>query len=361
MFKRLSAAAAALSMSLFSGCAIHPLPEDFTGVDTYHIVRQIRCETRQALNDLLIEYLDNLGTDHPDQPGDPIARRLADQYKTNPDSISSFRITFFPATKKYEEVRNVLLLFADAGIAYHFELTMDEHNDLSGSADFLKPLFSGSFALNVGAGALRERENLRKFTVTDTVSYLVTRLPPSYCNGQIRYANYVYPIVGRIGVYEVVRTFVRLTLFGNLGGLDDTADKPVPAAPTMAERLTFTTVLNASANPSVTFKPAGTNFQIVDANLMAGVKRSDTHQVTVGLAIHKAGLSVLTPLRSYLFSNERLAGRAPATASRRIRKLVYEPLYMGDRVIGSGGPSEQLAVAAIDKLKNRELELIVKP
>ena len=45
MKKLLSVAAIALSF-LGAGCAIHPLPQDVTGVDTYHIVRQIRCEAR---------------------------------------------------------------------------------------------------------------------------------------------------------------------------------------------------------------------------------------------------------------------------------------------------------------------------
>ena len=34
---------------LVGGCAIHPLPEDVTVVPTYFIMRQIRCETRQAI------------------------------------------------------------------------------------------------------------------------------------------------------------------------------------------------------------------------------------------------------------------------------------------------------------------------
>jgi hypothetical protein len=361
MCKRLFAALAAVSLSLFSGCAIHPLPEDVTGVDTYHIVRQIRCETREALKELLIEYLDNLGTEHRTQHADPIARRLADKYKSDPDSINDFRLSEFPATKEYEHVINVIAAFADAGIAYTFELTMKENNDLTGGADFLKPLFSGKFTLGVGAGALRERQNVRIFTVTDTFRDLVIHVPPRYCDGQIRYANYIYPIVGRIGVYELVRTFVRLSLFGNLGGAEDKASTPTPGAPTMTDRFTFTTTINASANPSVVFTPAGTKFQIIDANLMASVKRSDMHQVTVGLAIHNAGFAALTPLRSYLFSKERLAARAVAATPPRVRKLVYAPLYQGERVIGSGTPSERLAVEAIDKLKSRELELIINP
>jgi hypothetical protein len=31
-----------------AGCAIHPLPEDVTGVPTYVIAKKIRCEARTA-------------------------------------------------------------------------------------------------------------------------------------------------------------------------------------------------------------------------------------------------------------------------------------------------------------------------
>ncbi len=40
-----------------SGCAIHPLPEDVSGVPTYVIVRQIRCEARQAIIENAIGWL----------------------------------------------------------------------------------------------------------------------------------------------------------------------------------------------------------------------------------------------------------------------------------------------------------------
>src|ERR1700722_16576707 len=87
------AAAAAL---LLSNCAIHPVPEDVTGVDTYHIVRQIRCETREAAAQLVLRELKRLGTDHPDQAADPIARTLVAKYEANPELISTFTPDLFP-------------------------------------------------------------------------------------------------------------------------------------------------------------------------------------------------------------------------------------------------------------------------
>src|SRR5262249_30765977 len=258
MYTRVLAALAALP--LFSGCAIHPLPEDFSGVDTYHIVRQIRCEARETLRTVVIVWLENLARDHDHQAGDPIARRLVDQYKSNPDSISNFNANLFPGAK-YVEVRKLINLFYDAGIAYSFNLTMTENNDISTDINLLRPLTRPKFTLGVKAGATRARKNNRTFTVTDTFSHLLTKvnLPVRgvpYCEGQIVQANYFYQIAGRIGIDTMVRSFIELTLFANLAG--KTAAPGSRSIPTMADDLTFTTQLEASATPTVVFSPVGT-------------------------------------------------------------------------------------------------------
>ncbi len=40
---------------LLAGCAIRPLPEQVTGITTFNIVKQIRCETREAVFDTFIK------------------------------------------------------------------------------------------------------------------------------------------------------------------------------------------------------------------------------------------------------------------------------------------------------------------
>jgi hypothetical protein len=361
MFKRLSAAAAALSVSLFSGCAIHPVPEDVTGVTTYHIVRQIRCEAREALRKMVIDWLRDLGTDYPNQPADLRARGLAELYEANPDEFSKFGPQLFPEAR-YAHVREVINLFADAGIAYNFDLKMTEDNNLGGTGNFLKPLFSGMFTLGVTADANRQRQNERTFTITDKFSYLVTTLNTPvrgvhYCDGYIVLGpNYIYPIVGNIGVYKSIRTFVELTLFGNLAPQADKGKMPDTAgAPTMVDDLTFTTTVDASATPKVAFNQAGTNFQVMDASLTPKVDRMDVHEVTIAVAVAAKNAS-LDPLRQYLFSKARTSQAAGTNPG--IRKLNTGTLYVGSRVTGGGSPSEILAVMAIDQVKSRELKLI---
>jgi hypothetical protein len=114
------------------GCSIHPVPENVTRVSTYHIVRQIRCETREAIRWAIIDWLDDLA-----KHGDVIAQQLVLQYKSDPESIAEFRADLFPGPE-FEQRRHAINVFADAGIAYNFDLMMTEENDLSTNIDFLR-------------------------------------------------------------------------------------------------------------------------------------------------------------------------------------------------------------------------------
>jgi len=185
-----------------------------------------------------------------------------------------------------------------------------------------------------------------------------------YCDGQLVHANYIYPITGRIGVDKLVKSFIELTLFANLAGKGPSG----AGLPTMADELTFTTSVNASATPKVVFTPVGQAFQLSDASLTGVVKRGDVHQVTMALAIATGDQLNLDPLRSFLFSSERSAGQrsaqvagAAAASDPPRRRAVSTSLVVGRRVTGGGTPSEVLAVLAIDQLKSREFELVRTP
>jgi hypothetical protein len=344
MYMRVVAALAALTLS--SGCAIHPLPEDVTGVSTYHIVRRIRCEARETVQRAVKDWLAIMA-----RHNDPVAQKLLAQYASHPESIRDFHYDLFKG-RQYVQVRSVLKLFYDTGIAYNFDLTMSENNDLTLDANFLKPLTEPRFTLGVAAGAKRRRTNERTFTVTDTFSHLLTQVPDRYCEGFIVEANYYYPISGRIGVDKLVKTFIELTLFARLSG--EEAKPGVIGAPTMADKLTFTTAINASANPKVEFAPLNNTFRPLNIALSASADRTDTHQVTVALAIADAGFVELEPFRAFLFSPARSArvagGRVSASA-----------VVVGRRVTGGGTPSERLAVIAVDQIKSRELQIIPPP
>lgn len=348
---------------LLAGCAVHPLPEDVTGVRTPDIVRQIRCETRQAAIDALLNWLEELGRDHPSQAGVALARDLALKYRSNPDSISEFRSALFKGAE-FEQVRNVIEVFYSIGVAYNFDLTMTEDNDLSaGSANFQRTGPTSVFKLGLGGAVTRKRSNDRTFTITDTFRSLVTIVNAQVrgdghrdCDGYIVQANLIYPIVGRVGVDKLVYDFLDLTIFGGLAGPKGTPTGP----PTMADELTFTTTLDASATPKISFTPTGTAFQLTDAALTAELKRTDVHKVSIGLALPTSASAALSSLRSYVFSpgTAVAAGRGDIRAGRT---AATSSVVVGARVIGGGTPAETLAVYAVDQLKARQVQLVPAP
>jgi hypothetical protein len=329
------------------------MPEDVAGIGTYDIVRQIRCESRESVKEIVVGYMGVLA-----RAGDPAAQRFLARYEVDPEAIATFHPNLFAG-----KVRDTVSLFYDTGIAYSFELAMSEDNDLTTDISLLKPLTQPKFTLGISAGAKRKRSNNRQFTVTDTFSHLLTRLNTPvrgkhYCDGQIAYANYIYPIAGRIGVDKLIKDFIELTLFGNLAGKG--ADPGAGGLPTMVDKLTFTTVINASATPKLEFTPIGQNLQLANASVTGSAVRADVHQVAVGLAIAKGDLMALDPLRSFLFSSERGA-RVAGAPDTVVRRRSLSSLVVGRRVIGGGTPSEILAVLAIDQIKSREFEFIPIP
>jgi hypothetical protein len=341
--------AIALSALLLSGCAIHPVPEDVTGVNTSHIVQQIRCEARTAAVGALISYLENRANDRVAP-----AQKWVDEYKRDPDTITRFKIADF---NNEPNVENVLKTFFAIGVAYNFVLTMSEENNLTaGTANFKETVNRSVFTLGVGAGATRKRSNNRTFTVTDTFEYLIRTLNKiglhgrPGCDGYIVQENYIYPIAGRVGIDKVVYDFLDLVFFRNLGKKDATNGPP-----TMTEQLTFTTNLDTSATPKIMFTPTGTGFQLTDAFITAGVKRNDLHEVTIGLALPTDALLYLASVRSVLYPAARSIATAPAPAGKGGGPAQHTVL--GTRVIGSGTPAEALAVLAIDQVKSQEVRL----
>lgn len=342
------------ALLLFSGCAIHPVPEDVTGVDTYHIVRQIRCETRKAVIDFLMAQLRQLAED-------PIARNLVLQYEGDPESIRTFKPDLFPGPD-YREYRRFFGLIYSAAIAYNFDLTMTEQNDFGTNLNFLGP-WKSKFTLAVNGNANRQRSNQRQFTVTDTFQFLLANLNAAdengvlYCDGQIAQANHLYPIAGEIGVYKTVQTFFELSV---LGGMSAYQAKPgAGGAPTMTDNLKFNTTVDLSGTPKVVFVPIGSGFQPTDASMTGLARRTDFHQVTVGLAVTPSGAVDVGPLRGFLFSGPSRGGRTLGPAKRGV---TAGPVLVGNRVTGTGGTlAEQLAVFAIDQVKSREIQLIPSP
>ena len=305
-----------------AGCAIHPLPEDVSGVPTYVIVRQIRCETRQAIIRTAIGWL----TDEQNQiegKVDPASRAIGLEFQ-NGRPIQQFSPKLFKGT-----VHDIVAEFFDTGVAYTFDLDMSEINNLDPQIDLLYPFHLGNFTTSIKGTFDRTRENERLFTVSDSFSGLV-HLPDDYCmdpvanRNYVVFENYIYPITGRIGVKRMVQDFIELTLFGSLAGPASNTKGP----PTLVDQLSFTTEVSGSINPTVTFTPLGSGLQVADASLSALVDRKDIHKVTVGLAIAGAGVKLVAPLRQTLFTTQLVTAHAPTAGQKNAVEAVNQFLTL---------------------------------
>src|ERR1700731_1780434 len=106
MLSRIALAGASVFVS---GCAIHPLPEDFSGVPTNVIVKQIRCETRKAVIDLALGWLtnpENLANGRVD----PRAHEIGLQFQAEQLPIQQLNPKLFTG-----HVRDIVGLFYDTG------------------------------------------------------------------------------------------------------------------------------------------------------------------------------------------------------------------------------------------------------
>ena len=205
-----------LSVTL-TNCSIAPIPDDVTRKSTYGIVQQIRCEARRAV------------IDHGQG-------------------------------------------FATAAIAYEFNFHIFETNNAGADATGTIPFLAGGSFSIVGSAALnRTRDNLRNFKLVDTFD----DLRKMNCSQEALEKNWIYPIGGDIGMYEVVSTFMKLQKTENLSGSD---------VFTFADTLAFTTDVSGGLKPSLTLVSVPDGFRLTGANGNFTAERMDAHTVTLSLA-----------------------------------------------------------------------------
>jgi len=224
--------------STLSGCAIHPEPENFAGVVTVDIVRQIRCETREAGRHFILAELQLQMNQEEDPELKELAANLYDEYKDDDTKHNFYRfnpklLAKFPNTYHYIDA------IYNTSVAYNFDLTSAEENDLSASLNFLGPL-KPSFTSGLSAAINRGRSNERTFTLTDTIGKLLTNLRNVpyggyYCDGHVVGENYIYPISGEIGVQKSLKAFWELSIFAGVGATGP-SDAAAPAAAGAAQK-----------------------------------------------------------------------------------------------------------------------------
>lgn len=91
--------------------------------------------------------------------------------------------------------------------------------------------------------------------------------------------NYLYPITGKIGLDELIRTFVQLTETGNLVKGKEAPD------PAVIDTIEFRTKFFGTVNPKLELSPLGRGTEVVSANLKGDVSREDMHKVVVAVSL----------------------------------------------------------------------------
>ncbi len=241
---------------------------------------------------------------------DPAANRLGAEFEDGTRPLSSFKDSLFQGG-----VRDVIRKFENSAIAYSFTFDLTEVNKLDAGLDLTWPFTRGAGSAALSAGVDRTRENFRTFTVTDTFIGLFTTIKDGYCSQFDAGGNYLYPIVGTIGIDEMIRTFGELSLFGNLSG------DPKGGPPTLGDAISFTTTLSGSAVPRVVLSPMRKVLQIADASFTASASRTDVHKVIVGLSLptsHEMAPAAMAPtaLASAAFAEDGRISR-PHQGERR--------------------------------------------
>jgi hypothetical protein len=310
-----------------AGCAIRPLPQDVSGVSTPVIVKQVRCETRQAVIDLALGWL----TDDANQENgrvDPRARAIGFEFKRDQRPIQQFEPKLFQG-----HVKDVVETFFSTGVAYTFDLEMTEENNLNTEINLLKPFTSSNLTFGIKAKADRSRKNERIFTLTDTFSGLL-KLPEHYCSGasigrsysHLVPPNYIYPITGKIGVKGFMIDFINMTIFENLGGPKDKPEGP----PTLVDALEFQTAVSGSLAPKIAFTQVAPGLQVADASLTGEAARTDLHKITMGLAVTGPGLRTLGQVRSFpslSLISAHLGTNAEARAAEAVNQVLTLKLF----------------------------------
>jgi hypothetical protein len=267
---------------VLAGCAIHPVQKDVTGFRTADIVDRIRCESRLAIQDKAIAMLRGYGErTHNPQPiaiAADLEQRRGSVWKFDPRILDRDERIFF---NKYIET----------AIAYEFTFDITEANKLDPALSPVGLITGGTVGINLLGGNDLTRQSTRRFALSenfeevlsnDKLRCLESYLPP----------NFQYPMSGRIGMQELIDTFIDLNQDKDLATLDSSPR-------VFADTLMFTTAISGSLQPHIEIAAVGTRWGLASpTNISASVSRSDVHKLIVGLsmgALSKTAAAHLIP------------------------------------------------------------------
>ncbi len=233
-----------------AGCSLHPLPDDVSTYSTEEIVRNVRCEAKEAVRQRIQEALFEAGIAGINPEEVLKDRNLARIRRINPVLAAKF------------------VAYGASTIAYRFDFHIVEHNHNDGSVTFAAPFTNGEFSLALGGKLHKDRDGHRTFTTAERFEKLVNL----HCGGWVQPdPNIVYPVTGSIGVGKIINAFIDVSELG--GGREKFTDD-----------ITFTTLVRGKINPVLELAPVINQLRVVNAQGMFESQRKDIHKVKVSLA-----------------------------------------------------------------------------
>lgn len=280
-------------MSVSVGCSVHPLPEDATGINTFEVIRKIRCEARTAIIESAVNLLR--------KSKEAAVRSLAERISQNHNLLNK------DIYKKVDRETEIFLRkYDDTAIGFDFTFTMTENNDVSADIGFVSKVFNGSDSLGFRSSNGRERQNIRNVRITDTIESLIEQR--TNCDRYATGVNLIYPITGNIGLFEVLDTFFNLNEVAPIAVNAD--DKTT----LFADTLKFTTTFSGSVGPGLTITPLGKNYGLSAGAFSAESKRSDVHTLVIAIS--------LPPERQVISNNGTVAPTRKAATKEIVNNLI---------------------------------------
>jgi hypothetical protein len=246
---------------------LRPLPEDISKPDTtYQIVAKIRCEARDAVRRKAIVYLQHSKDTRSAKLGDDLESGLRTFASVQYSELAPTALAY---VKRYENI----------AIAYEFTIDIVENNNNSATINLFNPFSNGKRTAALGGGIERQRENSRNFRVADNFGDLARNLSDDYCKVKVTKQNHIYPILGKIGLAEVIDTFIDLNQSGNI------APKEGGTVNQLADTIDFTTKLTGSVSPTIELTPITSGLGISSATLENTTDRTDKHKLVFALSL----------------------------------------------------------------------------
>ena len=265
------------------GCANYPLPQDVAGPGTEAIVHNLRCEARAAVRHAA---LDELRT-HLD--GTTIYTVPKGRSYSGPELAAALEqgSVRFNIKDLTGPIRTKFEYYSHTQIAFDFTLDGNESNTQGIQLGLTKGIATPIDTIALHGTSSRVRDVSRSFVTVDTFENLADKVTDQFCQDAFRYVNIVYPIAGKLDVFDLVDNYIKLNSFDSLSNKDATS-KPQgthtqPAIPIMADTIVFTTTLTANIDPTLNYSPLAKVFSLTSLGIQNDNARQDKHTVIATL------------------------------------------------------------------------------